>query len=541
MAYETRVVLKGSERKPLPGSKEIGPIDLNQVIQVTVVLRRRQTSASTSSTNTTSSTAGISTPISREDYGVINGADPNALNAVEEFAHEFGLTVSERNQSRRSVVLSGTIAAMQNAFGTKLSLTQSSTTGISHRSRTGSITLPQELASSVLAVLGLDNRPAAKPHFRRKAIKSTTAASNTNSASTDSSGAFTPLQLAQLYNFPSGVNGAGQTIAILELGGGYRTADLKTYFQNLGLTEPKISAVSVGNGSNQPGSDADAEVMLDIEVAGAIANGSRIVVYFAENTDQGFHNAIAAATHDNNRQPSILSISWGGPENNWTEQALNAINSALEDAAGMGLTVTVASGDDGATDNSTDGTLQVDFPSSSPFVLGCGGTKVTAANGKISTDVVWNELASNNGATGGGVSRMFSLPQYQTNAGVPLNSQTNQAGRGVPDVSGDADPETGYLVRVDGQDTVIGGTSAVAPLWAGLIALINQQLGKPLGFANPALYRASNASNSFVDITQGNIGAYSATKGWDCCTGLGSPNATALVKALQGAQAAKTS
>ncbi len=204
----------------------------------------------------------------------------------------------------------------------------------------------------------------------------------------------------------------------------------------------------------------------------------------------------------------------------------------------MGVTVTVAAGDDGSSDGVKDGKLHVDFPASDPNVLACGGTKLIAANGEISSEMVWNELKSNEGATGGGVSNLFPLPTYQAKAGVPKNSETGFQGRGVPDVSGDADPETGYAVRVDGQNTVIGGTSAVAPLWAALIALLNQQLGKPLGFVNPLLYQLPESA--FRDITTGNNPAYKAGADWDACTGLGSPNGTALVAALRGNVAAKT-
>jgi kumamolisin len=293
----------------------------------------------------------------------------------------------------------------------------------------------------------------------------------------------------------------------------------------------------VDNGKNQPGSDADGEVMLDIEVAGAIAHGSKIAVYFAPNTDQGFIDAITDAAHDSRRKPSVISISWGGPEDSWTEQGRTAMNAALQDAATLGVTVTAASGDDGSTDGQSDGKLHVDFPASSPFVLACGGTTLKASGSRISSETVWNEVANNEGAGGGGISVEFARPAYQNNATVPVNPQTKKAGRGVPDVAGNADPTTGYQVLVDGQNQIVGGTSAVAPLWAALVALINQQLGKPVGFLNPILYSMNRAA--FNDITSGNndsgdLGFYSAASGWDPCTGLGSPNGAALLAELQG-------
>jgi kumamolisin len=272
--------------------------------------------------------------------------------------------------------------------------------------------------------------------------------------------------------------------------------------------------------------------MLDIEVAGAVAHGANIVVYFAPNTDQGFVDAITTAAHDTVNKPWIISISWGGPEDSWTPQAADAMLQAVTDAAAVGVTVTAAAGDNGSDDGVGDGKSHVDLPACLPPVLACGGTRLNTSHGAITSEVVWNETANNEGATGGGVSNTFPLPSYQASAGVPKQIDTAFVGRGVPDVSGDADPVTGYQVRVDGRNTVIGGTSAVAPLWAGLIALFNQSLGHPVGFAQPALYQIG--TSAFRDITSGNNGKYSAGPGWDPCTGLGSPNGTALLHALAG-------
>ena len=194
--------------------------------------------------------------------------------------------------------------------------------------------------------------------------------------------------------------------------------------------------------------------------------------------------------------------------------------------------ILAASGDDGASDGSSNGAPTVDFPAASPYVLGCGGTKLTLSGASIGSEQAWNELSSNEGATGGGVSEVFALPSFQQNAKVP-KAPNGFVGRGVPDVAGDADPETGYNVVVDGQQTVIGGTSAVAPLWAGLFALINQSLGTNVGYVNPLLY-AATAEATFHDITKGGNGGYSAGPGWDPCTGLGSPDGAALMTALQG-------
>ena len=386
--------------------------------------------------------------------------------------------------------------------------------------REGALTVPEELAPYLTAVLGLDNRPQAKPHSRH-------ALPHANNV------VYTPIQIAQLYGFPQNINAAGQTIAIIELGGGYRISDVDTYFRGIGLNPPILNAVTVDRAKNKPGNPngADGEVMLDIEVAGAVAPGAVLAVYFAPNTDQGFLDAILTAIHDTKRKPSVISISWGGPESSWTQQAVTAMDQACQAAAALGITITVACGDSGSTDGVSDGANHVDFPASSPHVLACGGTKLLGANGVISSEVVWNELNNNEGATGGGVSDLFPLPRWQANANVPAPTVIG-GGRGLPDVAGDADPATGYQVRVDGQDTVIGGTSAVAPLWAGLIALANAQNGTNAGFLNPKIY-AAGAQRAFRDITSGSNGAFNAGPGWDACTGLGSPIGTAVVTAVK--------
>ena len=514
-----RVIIPGSERQPLRGARVSGTLDSNERIQVTLILR------SPASHESPSAERDLKLPkdrayLTREEYAGKFGATREDLAKVEDFAQKHGLDVVAVNPGRRSVVLSGTVRRFSGAFGVRLARYKHPK-GI-YRGRTGPIYLPPELDSVVEAVLGLDNRPQAKPHFR----------------STKKTGGtpYTPPQVAALYDYPSGVNGAGQSVAIIELGGGYRIQDLQTYFTKLSIPMPKIVCVSVDGAGNSPTgnpSGPDGEVLLDIEVVGATAPGAQIVVYFAPNTDQGFLNALTTAIHDSHYQPSIVSISWGGSEKSWTQQAMKAFDSALQPAAALGVTVCVASGDAGSSDGETDGLAHVDFPASSPNALACGGTRLNSKGGKITNEVAWNDGAKG-GATGGGVSDIFPLPSWQADAKVPpsANPPKNHVGRGVPDVSGDADPVTGYLILVDGRQGAIGGTSAVAPLWSGLLALINQQLGKPVGYLNPLLYGKLPGAGGTRDITTGNNGAYKAGKGWDCCTGLGSPNGSKLLNAL---------
>ncbi|HEX6451893.1 MAG TPA: S53 family peptidase, partial [Trebonia sp.] len=258
-------------------------------------------------------------------------------------------------------------------------------------------------------------------------------------------------------------------------------------------------------------------------------------VYFAPNTDQGFIDAISDAVHAT-PTPTVVSISWGGPEDSWAVASRTSMDNALADAATLGVTVCVAAGDNGSGDGESDGNPHCDFPASSPHALACGGTQLVGSGSTITSEVVWNETANNEGAGGGGVSDVFALPSWQANAGVPALSG-GKTGRGVPDVAGNADPVSGYEIVVDGQQTVVGGTSAVAPLWAGLIARLTQSTGKKFGLLQTPLYNgvaAGAAADGFNDITSGNNGAYSAGPGWDACTGLGSPNGTELLKRLGG-------
>ena len=513
---EERAAVRGSERRAPADSTVIGVANPRELISVTVVVRRRSSALPPQG----------SRPISREEFAELYGADPADVSQVEQFAADNDLTVVQIDLSRRSIKLSGTVARMNEAFGTQLRVFQSPQG--TYRGRTGELSVPSHLRDIVTGVFGLDARPQARACFRRRIEGIAPRAAGNVS--------YTPEAVAALYSFPTAGNGSGQTVALIELGGGYTASDLSDYFKEVNVSPaPSVTAVSVDGALNQPLGDpnsADGEVLLDIEVVGAIASGAKIAVYFAPNTDQGFLDAITTAVHDNLRQPSIVSISWGGAESTWTAQSLTAYDQAFQDAGLLGVTVCCASGDDGSADNVADGAAHVDFPASSPNVLSCGGTRLESSGGKISAEVAWNDGAGN-GATGGGVSDHFPLPAYQASAGVPVSvNSTHFKGRGVPDVAGDADPATGYQIHVDGKDAVFGGTSAVAPLWAALIALINSQRAAHVGFLNPTLY--AKATGALSDITAGNNGAYKAGAGWDACTGLGSPKGQALVTALKG-------
>jgi kumamolisin len=496
----------------------VGPWSSKEPFEVSVLLRRG------SAVDGIASMVEIGTEplggrryLSREDFAVRHGARLADVEKVRRFAEGSNLAVGEVSLVRRTMKLRGSPSDLAQAFGVELAEFEHPSG--KYRGHEGPIQIPSQLSRVVVGVFGLDNRPLLRPHFRR----------NANRAAV---GLSVPT-VGAAYGFPRNQTGAGVTIALLEFGGGYSLADIQQFSASLGLPAPNVIPVGVDGASNAPTGDPngpDGEVELDIEISSALAPKARIAVYFAPNSEQGFVDGLTTAIHDTTYRPSVVSISWGGPEEGWSAQGLDALEEAARDGALQGVTILAAAGDQGATDGEPAGVLTVDFPASSPYVVGCGGTRLQLSGSTIASEVVWNDLSQGEGATGGGVSEKFALPSYQSTANVPA-SPKGTPGRGVPDVAANADPETGYAVFVDGASAVIGGTSAVAPLWAALLALFAQALGKPLGYANPLLY-SSNAEATFHQITSGNNGGYNARPGWNPCTGLGTPNGQSLLKGL---------
>ncbi len=521
MADARFVQVPGSTRQAVPGVTPAGAVDGSAQIEITLVLRRR---------------AELPRPlvegpetVSSTELADSYGADPEDLRLVQRILGGHGLRIVSTDRASRRVIVAGPVDTLSEVFGAQLRQVTSthpvSGAVVSYRHREGDLRMPVELADVVTAVLGLDDRPQARAQFRL-------------AAATDASVSYPPPKLGEAYRFPAGTDGSGQTVAIIELGGGFGQDDLTTYFTGLHVTPPTVTAVGVGGGQNQPGSDpngADGEVLLDIEVVGALAPGAGQVVYFAPNTDQGFLAAISTAIHAQ-PTPAAVSISWGASEDAWSAQARTSFDAAFADAAALGVTVTAAAGDNGSADGADDGAAHTDFPASSPHVLACGGTRLQLdSSGAVQAETVWNDGAGA-GSTGGGVSVAFDVPAWQQQAGVP-NRSGGGVGRGVPDVAGNADPATGYQVLVDGKQLVIGGTSAVAPLWAALVARLAQQTGRRFGLLQPALYAGAAAGTvapGFRDIVTGDNGAYRAGPGWDACTGLGVPDGTALAALLKG-------
>ncbi|HWE88848.1 MAG TPA: S53 family peptidase [Pseudonocardiaceae bacterium] len=522
MTQAARIPLAGSHRAEIVGAEPVGRIDPGERIEFTVILRRRAALPD-------SLVVGPDT-IPVDELARLHGADPADVELVREVLGEAGATIVEVHAGSRRIRASGPESVLHGLFGVELSLVRSADPWgqqVEHRARSGELELPERLAGVVLAVLGLDNRPQARTRSRRL-----------TAAAGAPAGTFAPPALAPIYGFPGNADGTGQTAAVIELGGGYAQQDLDTYFQGLNIPTPTVKSVGVDGASNGGGKDpngSDGEVLLDIEVLGGLAPKTTQVVYFAPNTDSGFVDAVSTAVHAS-PTPTVVSISWGQSEDQWTAQSRTALDQAFADAAALGVTITTAAGDNGSGDNVTDGVPHADFPASSPHALACGGTSLVAAAGKATSETVWNDTASGGGATGGGVSDAFPLPSWQAKAGVPNRATSGGGpGRGVPDVAGDADPQTGYQVRVDGSDQVYGGTSAVAPLWAALICRLAQLAGKKFGLLQPLIYAGVTAgapAAGFRDITTGNNSAYTAGNGWDACTGLGVPDGTTLLGVL---------
>ncbi len=544
--------LAGSERSLTPHGKIVGRLDRHKQVRITVHVRASKDQQGEQLrafvANVVGRRAKDRTHLSRADYATRFGASAEDFKQVRRFARQYGLRVVEdrvvrktaANQAgHRSMELEGSVGALNKAFGVDLVKVREGKT--TYRTYNGPISIPEQYQSVIENVFGLDTRPQVVPRFR---AFPQLGGYNPHAQNVG----FGADEVANLYNFPPSTTGAGQTVAIIELGGGFRRRDLETYFTTLGISMPAVRVVQVDGGFNDPSGDpnsADGEVMLDIEVAGTVAPGARFVLYFAPNTSRGFFRVLNAAVHDDRHKPSIVSVSWGGAESTWTLKDMQSIDEVCQAAVAMGISVFVAAGDDGSSDGIQGTLAHVDFPASSPNVTACGGTTLTASSdgATVASETVWNDGAQG-GGTGGGISDVFPVPVYQTGPGIRLPTSLNpgaQPGRGVPDISGNADPMTGYKVRIDGIDTVIGGTSAVAPLWAGLIARINEGLGQPVGFVNTLLYSVvASTPGALRDITQGDndttgtLGGYPAGPGWDACTGLGAPaDGTRIMNALK--------
>jgi len=531
--------LAGAVFVPLTGAEKLGPHAAGGRVQVTLVVRHQSSTADFHEDERWSALPHErELDLRPEDHHAHEGD----LDAVRRFAEGNGLEVVSVSAQKRTLVLSGTAEAVGSAF--HIDFVRYRHGRGEHRGYEGQVHVPEDLDGVVTAVLGLHDRPIARPNLAPGAGGSTLSATD----------------LSRLYAFPEATTGAKQTIGIIELGGGYRDSDLTTFFGSLELEPPKVTWKGVDGAKNSPEDveqvratmewlsaavadpanatappgegSATVETTMDIEIAGALAPGADIVVYFAQPTELSLYNAIHAALEPGG--PTLISFSWS-----WNEHLSDGeqaqIGDLLERCARNKVTFCVGSGDRGSMGSPANGTedLNPQFPATSPWALGCGGTRLKIEGDEIREETVWNTVDFGE-SSGGGVSRVGGLPGWQPKDKVPVNGDDGR-GRGVPDVAAVADPETHCRIFVGGAWGPAAGTSASAPLWAALVARLNESLGLNLGYLNPLLYRlAREKPDLFRQVLDGNNGAYEAGSGWNACTGLGGPRGDRLLAALRG-------
>ena len=510
-----------------PGAQVLGVADPNESIEVTIKIRRKK---------------ALPEPVAGEKLLTIEelaaqyGADAADMQRVKTVLTGYGLQVLKEDAVSCTLHAVGAAQVLENVF--RVRLFHFSHPKGNYRGRTGDLSVPAELGGIVVGVYGLDNRKMVKRRPLRRRVTSLDMAQRAAS----NRAWFFPAELASIYAFPDG-DGKGQTVGLLEFGGGFFSDDLTTFCQNASVAVPAVQAVSINNTPTNQRDGAEGEVMLDVEVVAGVCPQSTIVVYFSSFDESGWVNAVDGAVHGQTPPLTVISCSWGYAEDApgaWAAGTLSAINDSLQAAALMGVTVCVASGDDGSDDEVGDGKAHVDFPSSSPYVLGVGGTTLSRKASGAVTETAWKDgdglRKDNGGSTGGGVSTIFPRPSWQPASILSVNPGSIE-GRIVPDVAADASANTGYWTVVDGQGGVSGGTSAAAPLWASLIARLNNALGKSVGYLSPLLYRGIGQTGC-RDITSGNnetaaIGGYAAGPGYDAVSGWGVPVGTALLAGLK--------
>ncbi len=537
-----RHVLANSLHHLPPGSVAKRKTNPNKWIELTVGVRRLKQLPDLSALD--AKPPAERKYMSRDQLRSEYGSDPAAIENIEKFAADHHLTVTRDERTSARLGLGGTVANISAAFGVKLLDYSHPKLGEFH-ARTGPVMLPANVADAITGVFGLNNHRVMHrlPRARQK-IDALTSMAKTHPW-------FVPTDLASIYNFPN-ADASNQCIGLLEFGGGVEQSDVAAYFKQIGVPAPKIQIVAVDGAGTDPTADPDStgEVMLDIDVAGALAGGAKVAVYFSTFDEKGLVDILSAVINDSANDPGVLSVSWGWDENQpfngsnilWSPAAIDHVNQSLLAIAQLGITVCVSTGDDGSEAQVKDGNAHVNFPATSPYVLAVGGTTLharQAANGQIAvTEVVWNDGPGS--GTGGGVSDITPVPNWQEGKVPRSINPGNFAGRAIPDVAANADPATGYLVMSGGQLGVVGGTSASAPLWGSLISRINALIRGRVGNFNALLYGTIGPNGVLRDITSGNNdtdglldGHFVAAAGWDACTGWGAPDGVKLLAALQ--------
>jgi subtilase family serine protease len=484
------------------------------------------------------------------------GAGAQSTDAVRDALAQDGLTVGSRSANGLELPVSGTVAQVESAFATDLQHVTLADGAASYADTTAP-SLPQAAAGAVQDVAGLDSLPVAAPAGLTPGASgpNTTAPGGPSTcAGAQETGANTAQGIASAYGlnglWAQGDVGTGTTVALFELEP-YSSSDVAAYQSCYG-TSASVTNVPVDGGASC-GNDTECGVEdeLDIEDVAGLAPGAQINVYEGPNSGTGLLDTYASIVQDPSAK--VVSTSWGLCETAQSTSTVSAENTLFEEAATQGQAVFAASGDSGADDCAGSSALAgVDDPASQPYVTGVGGTSL---HGAVTAETVWND--GSGGAGGGGVSRRWAQPSYQTSHVLSQSAITCSTSPGapaatsscreVPDVSADADPDTGYAIFYDGGWHVFGGTSAAAPTWASLVALADSSsycAGRAaIGFVNPILYGLP--AGDFHDVTVGNnsyakVSGYAAGSGYDMASGLGTPDGAALVPALCGAAAGTT-
>jgi kumamolisin len=524
-----------------PGSVAKRRTNPNRWLELTVGVRRRKQLPDLSALD--AKPPGERKYMTRDQLRNEYGSDPAAIDAIEKFAAAHHLVVTRNEPASARLGLGGTVANISDAFGVKLLDYSHPKLGEFH-ARTGPVMLPDDVGDAITGVFGLNNHRVMHRLPRpRQTIDARTPMSKTRPW-------FIPTELAGIYNFPN-ADASNQCIGLLEFGGGVEESDVTAYFQKIGVPAPNIQIVAVDGVSTDPTADPNStgEVMLDVDVAGALAGGAKVAVYFSTFDEKGLVDILSTVINDSTNDPAVLSVSWGWDENQpfnngilWSPAAIDHVNHSLLAVAQLGITVCVSTGDDGSEAQVKDGHAHVNFPAASPYVLAVGGTTLHArksAHGQTTiTEVVWNDGPGS--GTGGGVSDITPVPSWQEGKVPRSVNPGNFAGRAIPDVAANADPNTGYLVMNGGQFGIVGGTSASAPLWASLITRINALNGARAGNFNALLYGTIGPAGALRDITSGNNdtdglldGQFPAGPGWDACTGWGVPDGAKLLAAFK--------
>jgi subtilase family serine protease len=467
-----------------------------------------------------------------------------AVNQVTDFAKAQGLNVDEVTSDHKFVKVSGSVDQVEKAFDITINDYQNSN-GDKYFANASEPMVPDFLQNIISGVHGLSSEAkykhasVTKPSSFNQPFVAGKPNTATAHAGSGPSGGYTPTELRSAYDIAplnsAGYNGTGQSVALMELDG-YSQTNITQFVNYYGLGSPTPSKILV-DGYNGAAGSGQIEVELDIEVINAIAPKANVAVYEGPNTGQGLIDVYQKIANDNTSKS--ISVSWGICEAQSTTAEMNSLHTIFSQYASQGQSIFDASGDDGAYDCGTTA-LAVDSPANDPYVTGVGGTNLTLSGGSYSSEKVWsNTSTSPKSGGGGGLSTVYAKPTWQTGTGT-TNSYSNGK-RQVPDVSAAADPATGYSVYSAGSWTSVGGTSAAAPLWAGIAAINNQYAlanGKAvLGQANPTLYKMFNTTQTypaFHDITTGTNLYYPATAGYDLATGIGTPDAYNLIRDING-------